>query len=277
MQRALGLLTAGLLFTAIQAWGQSKIFERTVPLNPGGSLDLTSTKGSVRLTAWERDQVQIRARIEADSDTTGEYGRRSVDATTIDVTATANRVAIRSNYENVPAKAFWFLGEWQQFPRIHYEIRAPKRLDVRLNIDRSETFVTGFEGRFVLEASRSEVQAADLSGRVRARMDRAGTSRFSDIRGSIDVVADRTNLRIGFARLEESRIEIDRGDAEVSVVRGQGLNLHTNLSRRANFDTNLQVPKPNNRRNREGPSGSINGGGPRLAIEADRGRVRLRG
>jgi hypothetical protein len=274
MRRALGLLTAGVFLTAVNAAAQSKNFERTVQVGSGASLDLVSRKGSVRLVAWDRDQVEIRARIEADNSALGsDFARRSVDAATIEVDSAGNHVSIRPNYGSVPSN--WLLG--RSIPNIHFEIRAPRRLEVRLEVDRSETLLRGFQGSISLVSDRSEVEASDLTGRVRARMDRSGESRFSDIRGSIDVVADRTNLRIVFVRLDEgSRIHIDRGDADVSVSRGQGLDLDTNLSRRADFDTNLQVPY-RRQQNRERPFGSVNGGGPRLAIEADRSRVRLRG
>jgi hypothetical protein len=278
MKRVLGILAVSFLLAAGEAEAQSKIFERTVHLSSGGSLDLTSSKGSVRLTAWDRDEVEIHARIEADTHASSDYARRSVEATDIDVTTFGNRVTIRPNFANLP-NTYWFFAGWAGTPNIHFEVRAPKRLDVRLNVDRSDTVLTGFEGRIVLETDRSEIQAAGITGSVRAKMDRSGNSRFSDIRGSIDVTADRTNLRIGFARIEAgSRIEIDRGDAEVSVSQGQGFELDTSLSKRADFDTNLPLPYGGrNRRVRGNPSGSVNGGGPRLQIEADRSNVRLRG
>jgi hypothetical protein len=276
MKRALGILMVGLLFTAADLAAQSKVFERTVQLGSGGSLDLTARKGTVRLVAWDREQVEIRARIEADTDVSADYARRSVDATTIDVNSGTNHVSIRPNFDNVPTASSWLFGDLRSIPSIHYEVRAPRRLDLRLDVDRSATLLSGFQGSVFLVSDRSEVNASDLTGRVRARLDRSGQSRFSDIRGSIDVVADRTDLRIGFVRLDEgSRIQIDRGDAEVSIARGQGLDLDTNLSRRASFDTNLDLLIRG--RIRENPSGSVNGGGPRLQIEADRSRVRLRG
>jgi hypothetical protein len=276
MKVAVGVLAVVLLFAAVAAEAQTtRTFERTVPLGSGGSLDLTSSRGSVKLTGWDRNEVEIRARIEADSDFTGDYARRAVEATTVDVLAGSSGVLIRPNFDNVPVRANGFFGEWRPLPRIHFEIRAPRRLDIRLDVDRSDTVLSGFEGRIVLESDRSEVDAADLTGAIRARMDRAGDSKFSNIRGSMTVVANRTNLQIGFLRLESvSRIEIDRGDADVSVMQGQGFDFSTNLSRRANFDTNLALPYRS--RNRDNPSGSVNGGGPRLQIDADRSNVRLR-
>src|SRR5262245_20494654 len=167
MKRALGMLAVTLLLAAGEAAGQTKVFERTVHLSSRGSLDLTSSKGSVRLTPWDRDEVEIHARIEADTSALGDYGRRAVEATAIDVTASGDRVTIRPNFENLP-KPYWIFAGWASIPNIHFQIRAPKRLDIRLNVDRSDTVLTGFEGRIVLETDRSEIQAADLTGSVRA-------------------------------------------------------------------------------------------------------------
>ena len=274
MNHTIWLIAIAFVLAVEPAGAQSKSFNETVPLPAGGSLTLYANKGSVKLTGWDRDQVEIRARIEADSGGSSDYARRAVDATRVDVTTTRNSVAIRSNYENLPSSSWIFGGSWNT-PSIHYEIRAPRRIDVRMDIDRSETILNGFEGRMVLTLDRSEIDGTDLAGDLRLTIDRGGDSSLRNIRGSIAVDADRTNLRIDVARLSgPSRIEIDRGDADVSVAPGQGFDLNTSLSRRADFDTNLAVQSRS--RNGSNPSGSINGGGPRFAIEADRSRVRLR-
>jgi hypothetical protein len=114
-----------------------------------------------------------------------------------------------------------------------------------------------------------------LNGPMRIRLDRADNSSFRNIRGSFTIEADRTNVRLDIAKLDApSRIHIDRGDVDLTVARGQGLELDTSLSKRTNFDTNLPLQSRSFRR--DNPSGAINGGGPRLSIEADRSSVRLR-
>jgi len=275
MKNLIALVAIGLILvmTVEPATAQLKSFTETVPLSSGRGLILQATKGSVRLTGWDREQVEIRARIETDSKST-EYARRALDATTVEVTTTASHVMIRSNYDNLRTTG-WLFKVWQETPSIHYEIRAPKRIDLRLDIDRSVTTLSGFEGRIVLELDRSEVEVADLAGDLRVNIDRGGDSSFRNIRGSININADRTDLRIDLLSLNgPSRIEIDRGDADVSVARDQGFDLATSLSRRTDFDTNVSpLFRSRDRRN---PSGLINGGGPRLSINADRGSVRLR-
>ncbi len=266
------LLIGILALAPISVAAQSKNFEQTIPLGAGGSLSLHATKGSVRLTGWDRDQVEIRARIEADKRAPADDAERSVEATSVDVTLAGGRVTVRSNYERVPTEGW---SESRRVPSIHYEIRAPRRLDLRLDLDRSDTTLAGFQGRIVLDIDRSVLNATDLTGDLRATIDRGGHSRLASIGGAISLNADRTNLRVDLASLESaSSLEIDRGDADVALSPGQGVTLETKLTRRANFQTELpiQVQEWDGR----GPSGSINGGGPRLAIEADRGRVRLR-
>jgi len=252
---------------------QSKVIEKTVSLTPGGVLRLEAQRGSVRLMGWDRDQVEVRARIEPERSWRTEDARTVVEETTVDILGDGtNEVTIRGNYYKVPSLSRLF---GDLIPNIHYEIRAPRRSDLRLNIDRSNSVISGFQGRMDLEADRSVIDAADITGPMRARLDRAGDSSFRNLRGSFDIQADRTNVRLDVVSLDtSSRIGIDRGDIDMSLARGQGVELSTSLSRRVSFDTNLPLQLRSSRR--ENPSGTINGGGPRLSIEADRSSVRLR-
>jgi hypothetical protein len=254
---------------------QSKVFEQTVNLSPGGSLRLQARRGSVRLTGWDRNQVEVRARIEAEGSWNSGDARRAVDATTIEVNnGFGTSVSIRANYDNIPWQD-WIFSNGRSHPNIHYEIRAPRRVDLRLEIDRSPAHISGFDGRIDLDASRSEVDAADLTGSMRITLERGDNSSFRNLRGSFDIEAQRTNLRIDLARLDaSSSVEIQRGDIDMSVARSQGFNLDTSLGRRADFDSSIPLQVRSSRQTN--PSGPVNGGGPRLSIQADRGRVRLR-
>jgi hypothetical protein len=268
------LFAGSMLLAAAPLAAQSKVFEKTVGMSPGGILRLNADRGSVRLTGWERNEVEVRARIEADRSLDSGSARRAVDGTTVDVITIGADVAIRGNYENVP-REMWLFGDFQTKPNIHYEIRAPRRADLRLEIDRADSTITGFEGRLDLQADRSVIDARDLTGPMRITLDRAGDSSFRNIRGSFNIEADRTNVRVDVAQLQApSAIEIDRGDIDMSMSRAQGFDLDARLTRRATPDTSLPVQTRSFQR--ENPSGPVNGGGPRLAIDADRSRIRLR-
>lgn len=205
---------AGLLATAAPAAGQDRQFTRTVVLQPTGMLRLQGGKGSIRPTSWDRSQVEIRARIELPDDEPADYAQQVVDATEIEVITTSVSVSIRSNYDRMPTRdrrhRRW--GD-RTVPAVHYEVRAPRRIDLQVNSDRGPTTIEGFEGTIDLVVDRGELDLRDAAGDVRLEIDRGERSRVSGVRGSLQIDADRTDLRIDALSLDrDSRIDADRGD-----------------------------------------------------------------
>ena len=273
--RALVFAVATAVTCSTTAFAQSRTIDQTLKLSPGGTLNLTATKGSVRLTSWDRNEVQIRARIEASSRWADEYAKEAVEKTTVDISGDGQSVRIRSNYEAVPSRWTQWGRDSRTIPDIHYEIRAPKRIELRLDIDRSDSEIAGFAGRVTIEADRSELRVSDIEGDLRVDIDRGGRSRFANLRGSFSLEGDRTNLDLALAKLtDRSRLEIDRGDAEIRVAAGQALTLRTEIERRGRFES--EVPMEVEGGTSHSPEGTINGGGPTLTVIARRARVELR-
>jgi hypothetical protein len=274
MIRTLSVLAA--LAVAAPAAAQTKQFDKTVPLPSGGYLSLHATRGSVKLTSWDRNEVEIHARIQASDRADADYARESVDQTTVDVTSGARDVRIRSNYDKVPnTSSWWFGGSWKDVPEIHYDIRAPRKLEVRLDIDRSDTAMRGFDGRVDIVSDRSELNLADLTGRITLDVDRGESSRLENVRGSLRIDADRTDFDIELARLDDrSSIETDRGNVRIEVPQSQGLTIDADLSRRSDFDAD-DLPVQRRHGDQRRFTADVNGGGPTLTVEADRGRIRL--
>ena len=67
--------------------------------------------GSVKLTAWDQNQIEIYARVEPPQDVTSEYAARAVEAAKIEVTGDGRSLTIRSDFSNVPAME-WTAGTW---------------------------------------------------------------------------------------------------------------------------------------------------------------------
>ena len=72
----------------------------------------------------------------------------------------------------------------------------------------------------------------------------------------------------------DSRLDIDRTDVDIEVDGSQALSVRADMTRRADFDSEL--PLQVSRREGRDFEGEINGGGPKLSIESDRGSIRLR-
>jgi hypothetical protein len=256
---------------------QSKEFKRNVEIDRGADFILETDKGSVLLTSWDSNQIEISARIEAPKNESEDYGKLAVEGARIDVSGDKRVLTVRSNFDGVPYKDNT-LGQSKTLPDIHYEIRAPRNLNLRLQVDRSKLEVRGFTGRSRLETDRSPLIASDLEGDIHITIDR-GSAELTNLRGSLKVETDRTNGQVRALRLSgDSSIEIDRGTFDLGLSQSQGLNLVANLSKRSGFNSDFEIAMPPTGKGRDRKSfeATINGGGPRLLIESDRGVINLK-
>src|SRR5215475_6726020 len=252
---------------------QSKEFRKTVEFVSGGDLRFNTDKGSVRLTSWEQSRVEIYARIEAPEDVDADYGRRAVEAARIEVSGDARSLIIRSNFDDVPYKDG--LGHSRSLPDIHYEIRAPRNLNLDLGADRCKVEAQGFSGRIRIDTDRTPVTANDLSGEIQIKMDR-GKATVTRFQGRLDLDTDRTDSQLQAVRIEgDSRLNVGRGECEMKIPDSQGLTLNSRLGRRESLNSDFGLTI-NSLHDRNDIEGVINGGGPRLTIEGDRGVIHLK-
>jgi len=274
MQRVLWAVLFLIVLCGPRVVAQTREFKQTAALEPGGTLVFETDKGSVKLTAWEQRQVAIYARIEPAEDTDADYARRSVEAARIDISGDARTLFIRSNFDDVPTISERFGGWSRRTPNIHYEIKAPRELNLRLTADRSRVSVQGFSGRLAFETDRSPFEARELAGDIQLKVDR-GEVKLDALRGSLNLNTDRTNVRADSVSIErDSRLNISRGEAEFRVPASQGLSVSARTGRRETFESDFGLLTSSF--NKDLIEGTINGGGPRLSVEGDRSRVYLR-
>ena len=253
------------------AMAQSREFRKTVEFTGGGNLRVHSDRGSVRLSGWAQNQIEVYALI---SRPTGDrdFDPRSIELTQIEVLGDSSSLTIRANYDAIPGKD----GNWgnRSIPEVHFEIRAPRNLNLRLEADRSKTELNGIEGRIELNTDRGNVSAENLVGEIRLRMDR-GSAVMSGLRAKLDVRTDRGNATLNAAEITgDSYFETDRGDIELRVPRSQGLYISANRNRRTGFESDFAIATRTFSDDKV--EGEINGGGPRVTIKSDRGKARLK-
>lgn len=276
MKRKLFLQLLALFVLLAGAWrdgaAQSREVKQAVPFNSGGDLRVSTDRSRVRLTSWERSEVEVFARITKPEHADRDFDPRAIEATKIDVIGDARSLTIRTNFDDIPYKD----GRWgnRSVPEVHLEIRAPRNLNLHLDADRGQVELRGLDGRLQLTTDRTTVTAEDLAGQLRLRMDR-GTATVAAVRAQLNFQGDRSNAKFLGAQLTgDSQLEVDRGEIELSVPRAQGLYVSANRGRRAGFESDFAINTRNFTDDRV--EGEINGGGPRLTIRTDRGKARLR-
>lgn len=277
MRFSMCLLTIGLLSAGhwLPVMAQSREINETVSLSAGSDLIIDADKGSIKLTSWDQEKVEIFARIVAPRDVDREYAEEVVAATKIDIESNARSLRIRTNFDDIPYENKWGgMNRNRRIPDVHYEIRAPRKLNLDLDIHRNRATVEGFEGSFRIETDRCDVEASDWIGDIQLNMDR-GKLRLLRASGSLDIETDRTGVRIEMLGLTgNSRFDADRGDVEISLPESQGFNLRADVGNRGDFHSDFAITTRSQRKHTI--EGVINGGGPELRFDGDRATFRLR-
>ncbi|MGH9863513.1 MAG: DUF4097 family beta strand repeat-containing protein [Candidatus Acidiferrales bacterium] len=289
----LAVLLAGAMMAAAKEPGVKNV-NRTVALNSGGLLRVETYKGSVQLEGWERDQVQIEARIEPPEDVSDAYARQVVEATEVEITGGGSSVRIRSDYDRVPCQTGgWdWLGCSKVLPYVHYTIRAPRRLELELKDHKSRLTLAHLEGRVDLDSYKGEIQLSDIEGTLHLETYKGvleadnlrGTLALNTYKGEVKLTHLRSRVQAetykgeitirGLALEGDSRLQTERGRIELVLPASQGFTLEAQMGRRADFwsDFEMTTTMANDYRTR----GQVNGGGPRLSLESNRGTIFLR-
>jgi hypothetical protein len=275
--KMIAMLAALAVTLAFNAEAQSREVRKTVDFVAGGELKVHSDRGTVRLTGWDRNQVEVFARISPPKWDTSRFNQaeveRAVEATRIDVLGDARSLVVRANFDDVPETIDRIFGG-RPLPEVHFEIRAPRSLNLVLDIDRGKATLGAIEGRLDLTSDRSSLEASDLAGEIRLRMDR-GSAIVSASKARLNVHTDRSNTTFRAAQIAgDSSFDVSRGEVELRVPPSQGLYVSANRGRRADFETEFAITTRTFGADRV--EGAINGGGPKLLIRTDRGKARLR-
>jgi DUF4097 and DUF4098 domain-containing protein YvlB len=147
----LGVLMA-VAFAITGAAQVTEEFHRTVPLSSAGRVSLENINGSVTITGWERNEVQIDAVKKA-------RDQQRLDEATIEVDASSDSVRIKTKYpehrnNNNPAT-------------VTYELHVPRqaRLD-HLDLVNGSLTVSQVSGEINGELVNGKTDIRDLSGRL---------------------------------------------------------------------------------------------------------------
>jgi DUF4097 and DUF4098 domain-containing protein YvlB len=147
------VVLAAAAILAGSAFAFDEVFERTYPLSPGGTFELQNVNGSVIVTAWERNEVEIHAVKSA---------RQSQDLprVQIEVQARPGKITVETHYPQ---------GEGVGVS-VEYRVRVPRRVLLgHVTTVNGAVRVSGVEGAGELRSVNGDVEALDSAGRFRAR------------------------------------------------------------------------------------------------------------
>ena len=234
---------AGILSAA-----DSKDIHRTFPLDSRGHVTIDTYKGSIRVSTWDRNEIEVAVRIEEDGDVFAQSIKRA------DVRFDASAIDVRITSDN----------QWSFFldgaaPLYHYTIRMPRTASLRIKDYKSESEVSDLAAELQIDTYKGSLQLRNHAG-------------------GLMVNTYKGEIRAEFAAVTAPvRIDTYKGDVELRMPRESRFDLSTDLGRRrGDPDSDFaRYVRTTNLRDREHRS-QVNGGGPEVRVRTYKGGFRLR-
>jgi DUF4097 and DUF4098 domain-containing protein YvlB len=131
-----------------------RVFQKTYPLRAGGTFALQNVNGSVTVSGWERDEVEVYAKKSTSGDP------RDLDRVSIEVNAHADSVSVETRYPQSDSVAV----------SVEYKVRLPYHVDLRrIGTVNGAVSVSGLDTVGELRSVNGSVEVFDGAGRLSVR------------------------------------------------------------------------------------------------------------
>lgn len=242
-------------------------FNKTISLPIDGLLSIDTYKGSITIATHEKPEVELAVRIESDADDS-EQAAQDVQDTEIDIREHASEVTIHSDYGNLERhhhSGFWdrlfnFDDSWSSLPLVHYTITMPRTARLEIKDYKSKTRIDNLKSTIQLNTYKGTVEIAGLDGEIE----------LETYKGTVRVSMNRLN--------GDSRFETYKGEIAVYIPKKSGFDLRTSFGRRVDFDSDFSINSSEHggKKRHDNRQNKVNGGGPLLEFESEKGDIRLR-
>lgn len=263
MRRNVTLSLIALLAAALPLAAAPPVKEKngTLPIGKDGRVQLETYKGTVKISTWDRAEVQLRARIEADEHCSDD--EEKVADTEVDFETRGSGVRIRSNYDRL--RHSWSGGWWGgwfggacrgNLPLVHYEITVPATAAVAVKDHKSRLEIAGLAGDLRLDTYKGEAKVTGLTG-------------------ALDLETYKGDVRVESSAAKEIRAETYKGEVTLILPKNADFDLDAELGRRGDLRSDFSLTSTVRRDHDRKMRAVVGRGGPRVDLETYKGTFRL--
>jgi hypothetical protein len=298
---ALGGLSAALLsltscIVGIGDWERyNKDFHSSYPLKPGGRLSVETFNGSIDISGWDEDTVDISGTKYGPSQEEADNLRVNVDNTADSISIRVVRPTDRRNNQGarltikVPRKT-----------RLEHIVTSNSSIQTddgagptRMHTSNGSIRVVDLHGELEAETSNNSIEVERVDGNVRMHSSN-GHIRAEHVNGSIDASTSNNRVNLDVERPDkEVRVDTSNGGVELDLPSHFSSEIHVGsnnggITLRANdinarisahtsnssIDTEFEV-RAQGELSRNRLEGSIGSGGPLIDLSTSNGSIRL--
>jgi hypothetical protein len=252
---------SGDILSALFGKEKSEEFSKVLPLKSGGTFSLKNVNGSINITTWKEDKVDIKAlkTTKGDPDKLKEVK--------IEVEATANSVSVNTIFpkgKNIRAS-------------VNYEVKVPQGINLgKVRSTNGSVYITGpvghtnastTNGRIELDGAKGTISLSSTNGKIEA----------VNIRGELDV--DTTNGTIVLEMLSfEDTIKARTTNGSITLRIGSLEKVNADFSARTvngSISLDLPVTLKSMKKSRRSLEGQIGQGGPEISLRTTNGSIKI--
>jgi len=236
----------------------TKDFEKTIDFKPEGDVHVKSVNGSIELTSWNQNTVEIRAEIKVKAGSRRE-AERLMERVDIHIDHSSHGIRVEADYprrSDGSGLLDWIFGDHASVT-INYWIKVPKKTNINLKSTNGRIIAENVEGTAELASTNGSIEADALKGSVDAHTTngsiRTELIQFSD--------SDRIYLKTTNGSIKLTLPSETNADVQASTVNGS-----------ISTDFPLTVKGKFIKRSLKG---EINGGGGKITLSTVNGSIRL--
>jgi hypothetical protein len=252
---------SGDILSALFGQEESEEFSRVLPLKSSGTFNLKNVNGSITITTWKEDKVDIKAlkTTKGDPDKLKEVK--------IEVEATANSVSVNTIFprgKNIRVS-------------VNYKVKVPQGVNLRkVKSTNGSVYITGpvghtnastTNGRIELDGAKGTISLSSTNGRIEA----------VNIRGELD--ADTTNGTIVLEMLSfEDTIKARSTNGSITLRVGSLEKVNADFNARTtngSISLDLPITLKSMKKSRRSLEGQIGQGGPEISLRTTNGSIKI--
>jgi len=252
---------SGDILSALFGQEESEEFSKVLPLKSGGAFSLKNVNGSITITTWKEDKVDIKAikTTKGDPDKLKEVK--------IEVEATANSVSVDTIFpkgKNIRVS-------------VNYEVKVPQGVNLgEVKSTNGSVYITGpvghtsastTNGRIELDGAKGTISLSSTNGRIEA----------VNIRGELD--ADTTNGTIVLEMISfEDAIKAKTTNGSITLRVGSLEKVNADFNARTvngSISLDLPVTLKSMKKSRRSLEGQIGQGGPEISLRTVNGSIKI--
>jgi hypothetical protein len=257
-------------------------FQRSFPMNAGGTLVVENRKGTIHITGSDTNQIVVNVRKIFDGGTDKEHQEWMAE-TKVSFDSMPNHLNVRVDYPDWNCVFCVNVTD-----EVELEIAVPRATNVELDGNRPDMAISSIDGDIRISSNRSAIAIRSTEGAIRIETNR-GDVKLSDvaIKGRLELTSNRADAVIEAKSMAgNADLETERGSIVVRMPSTVGVDLDYAGGRRADFHCDFPVTTNGNgaelndvsgRVGRDGAriSGTVNQGGPRMILRTERGTISL--